>query len=47
MTRTAGLSHVAMSVPQGTLTDEYRTRLLDKLSSQSANGFNIVIIYRD
>jgi hypothetical protein len=24
----SGLSHVAMSVPEGTLTDEYRTRLL-------------------
>jgi hypothetical protein len=25
----SGLSHVAMSVPEGTLTDEYRTRLLE------------------
>ena len=24
-----GLTHLAMSVPEGTLTDEYRTRLLD------------------
>jgi len=29
MARCAGLSHVAMSVPEGTLTDVYRTRLLD------------------
>ena len=25
----SGLSHIAMSVPAGTLTDEYRTELLD------------------
>ena len=29
MRESLGLSHVAMSVPQGTLTDEYRTRLLE------------------
>lgn len=29
MSVSSGLSHVAMSVPQGTLTDEYRARLLD------------------
>jgi hypothetical protein len=29
MPQSAGLSHVAMSVPEGTLTDEYRTRLLE------------------
>lgn len=29
MSRSVGLSHVAMSVPEGTLTDEYRARLLD------------------
>lgn len=28
MPMSSGLSHVAMSVPEGTLTDEYRTRLL-------------------
>jgi hypothetical protein len=28
MPRSAGLSHVAMSVSEGTLTDEFRTRLL-------------------
>lgn len=29
MTVSSGLSHIAMSVPAGTLTDEYRTELLD------------------
>lgn len=29
MPLSSGLSHVAMSVPEGTLTDEYRTRLLE------------------
>ena len=29
MPSSAGLTHVAMSVPDGTLTDAYRTRLLD------------------
>ena len=29
MPRSLGLSHVAMSVPEGTLTDEYRARLLE------------------
>ncbi len=29
MPSSAGLTHVAMSVPDGTLTDVYRTRLLD------------------
>ena len=29
MPRSLGLSHVAMSVPEGTLTDEYRGRLVD------------------
>jgi len=29
MPRSAGLSHVAMSVPEGTLTDVYRSRLLE------------------
>jgi hypothetical protein len=29
MPRTIGLTHVAMSVPEGTLTDEYRAQLLD------------------
>lgn len=29
MPTSAGLSHVAMSVPEGTLTDEFRARLLD------------------
>jgi hypothetical protein len=29
MPRSFGLSHVAMSVPEGTLTDEYRARLLE------------------
>src|SRR5215216_188356 len=27
--RSSGLSHVAMSVPEGTLTEEYRARLLE------------------
>ena len=27
--RSVGLSHVAMSVPEGTLTDEYRAQLLE------------------
>ena len=29
MSRSYGLSHVAMSVPEGTLTDQYRARLLE------------------
>ncbi len=29
MPLSSGLSHVAMSVPEGTLTDDFRTRLLD------------------
>lgn len=29
MPLSSGLSHVAMSVPEGTLTEEYRTRLLE------------------
>ena len=29
MPMSSGLSHVAMSVPEGTLTDEYRERLLE------------------
>ncbi len=29
MPRSSGLSHVAMSVPEGTLTDNYRARLLE------------------
>jgi hypothetical protein len=29
MPRSSGLSHVAMSVPEGTLTDDYRARLLE------------------
>ena len=29
MTRSQGLSHIAMSVPEGTLTDEYRAQVLD------------------
>jgi hypothetical protein len=29
MTRSRGISHIAMSVPPGTLTDEFRTQLLD------------------
>jgi len=29
MPLSSGLSHVAMSVPEGTLTDDYRTRLLE------------------
>lgn len=29
MPRSAGLSHVAMSVPEGTLTEAYRARLLN------------------
>ncbi len=29
MPMSSGLSHVAMSVPEGTLTDEYRARLLE------------------
>jgi hypothetical protein len=29
MSVSSGLSHVAMSVPMGTLTDEYRAKLLD------------------
>ena len=29
MSLSVGLTHVAMSVPEGTLTDEYRTRLLE------------------
>jgi catechol-2,3-dioxygenase len=29
MPLSSGLSHVAMSVPEATLTDEYRTRLLE------------------
>ncbi len=29
MSVSSGLSHVAMSVPEGTLTNEYRARLLD------------------
>ena len=29
MPRSSGLSHVAMSVPEGTLTDQYRARLLE------------------
>jgi hypothetical protein len=29
MPTSAGLTHVAMSVPEGTLTDEYRVRLLE------------------
>ena len=29
MPMSSGLSHVAMSVPDGTLTDEYRARLLE------------------
>ena len=29
MTQSRGLSHIAMSVPVGTLTDEYRTQIVD------------------
>jgi hypothetical protein len=29
MAESSGLSHVAMSVPEGTLTDEFRTQLLE------------------
>jgi catechol 2,3-dioxygenase-like lactoylglutathione lyase family enzyme len=29
MTQSKGLSHIAMSVPAGTLTDEFRTEVLD------------------
>src|SRR4051812_10402528 len=29
MSASSGLSHVAMSVPEGTLTDEYRAQLLE------------------
>lgn len=29
MPRSSGLTHVAMSVPEGTLTDDFRTRLLN------------------
>ena len=29
MPQSTGLSHVAMSVPEGTLTDDFRARLLD------------------
>jgi hypothetical protein len=29
MPLSSGLSHVALSVPAGTLTDDYRARLLD------------------
>ena len=29
MPKSSGLSHVAMSVPEGALTDDYRSRLLD------------------